>query len=72
MPGSFLCLERRRVRQVGCRLVVEFNHLRKIEGRLIHHLILAKAVIRGVQVGKIDAMEGLGVGTESRRVVERC
>jgi hypothetical protein len=79
MPGAvehgaharqFSKLQRGRVRQVGCCGVVEFDDLRKID-RLVDFLVLAKAMIGCVEVGKIDAVEGFGIGAESRRILER-
>ena len=68
--GQLSVLECRRIGQVGGRVVVKFYHLGKVDARLIDGLVLAETMIRRIQIRKIDAMEGLGVGAESRRVIE--
>ena len=68
--GQLSVLENCWVRQVGRCIIIKFNHLSEINSRPIDGLVLTKLVIGDIQVGKIDAVEGLGVSTKSRRVVE--
>ena len=71
MLGSFLPLSSFGIRQVGRRVVVEVDHLADIDDRVVDRLVLAELVIGGVEVGEIDAVEGLDVGADRLWIVER-
>ncbi len=68
--GQLEALEPGVIGQVGCRLVVEIDHIAEIDGRSSDDLVLAKLPIRGLQVRKIDAAERLALA-DRLRIVER-
>ena len=60
----------RRVRQIGCCVIEEIDHLAEVDDRLGDGLVLAELAISGVEVRKIDAVKRLDVTGQGLRVVE--
>ncbi len=69
-PRQFQALEPVVIRQVGGCLVVDGDHLGKIDGRAWDRLLLAELPVGGLQVREIDAAKRLGF-TDGLRVIER-
>jgi hypothetical protein len=59
------------VGQVARGIVEELYHLADIDHRTADILVLAELVIGDVEVGEIDAVEGLDAGADRLLVVER-
>ena len=71
MLGSFLPLSCAGSGRSAARVIVKIDHLTEIDDRLVDILVLAELVIGGIQVGEVQPVEGLDVGTHRGRIVER-
>ena len=69
--GKLPPLQLRRVGQIGGGVIEEVDHFAEIDDRLVDGLVLAELPIGDVEVGKIDAVEGLDIAAERLRIVER-
>jgi hypothetical protein len=69
--GELASLELRLIGQIGSRIIEELDHLAEVNHRVGDVLVLAELMIGGAQVGKVDAVKGLDVGTDRLRVVQR-
>src|SRR4029077_13647072 len=63
-------LELRLIGQISSRVIEELDHLAEVDHRIGNVLVLAELVIGGVQIGKVDAVKPLDVGTDRLRVVQ--
>jgi hypothetical protein len=62
--GELASLELRLIGQIGSRIIEELDHLAEVNHRVGDVLVLAELMIGGAQVGKVDAVKGLDVGTD--------
>ena len=68
---QFVALEPPRIGQIGRGAVVEVDHLSDVDDRLGDGFVLAELMVGGVEVGKIDAVEGQKPGAHRLGIVER-
>ena len=69
--GQLFALQLRLIGQVGRRIIEEVDDLTEVDHRIGDGFVLAELMVGGVQVGEVEAVEGLDVGAYRLRVVER-